>query len=171
MNQDPRTGNASAPAATVRRPRWKTFALIGLVAGATTLASCGFRAGGWHHGDEPGEKLGYMVDKVFSRVDATDAQKARLQTIATAAWSDLAPLRTQLRDGRQKALELLGAAQIDRAGIEALRLEQAALLDNASRRVTSALTDMAEVLTPEQRAQMRERIAERMDKRRGWHRG
>jgi Spy/CpxP family protein refolding chaperone len=111
-----------------------------------------------------------MVDRVFSRVEASDDQKARITSIATDAYRDLAPLRGQFRSARSQALELLTAEQIDAAAVESLRSDQVKLLDQASNRATSAMTEIAQVLTPEQRAQVREKLAARMEKRRGWRR-
>ena len=39
------------------------------------------------------------------------------------------------------------------------------MADDASRRLTKALADVAEVLTPEQRVQLKERIERRMARR------
>ena len=76
---------------------------------------------------------------------------------------------------RKRAVELLAEPTVDRAAIEALRAEQVARADAASKRLARALGDAAEVLTPEQRKQLAERIEE-MRERRGrgrgwWHRG
>jgi Spy/CpxP family protein refolding chaperone len=104
-----------------------------------------------------------MADRIVSAVDGTPEQKAKIATIAQAAMTDLMPMREKARAGRQRGLELLRAPSVDRAAMEALRAEQIALADGASRRVVQALADTAEVLTPEQRA----RLAERMQRRAG----
>jgi Spy/CpxP family protein refolding chaperone len=116
------------------------------------------------------------VDKIFSRVDATDAQKSQITAIASAAYKDLAPMRTEMKQARGQAMQLLTAETIDSSAIDALRSSQAQNIDGAMTRATSALTDIANVLTPEQRAQVREKMSAHMDKhnRRGhrfWHRG
>jgi Spy/CpxP family protein refolding chaperone len=58
---------------------------------------------------------------------------------------------------------------IDRAALEALRAEQLALADAASKRFIQALGDAAEVLTPEQRRNLDERIRELRERRGFWH--
>ncbi|MDD5471497.1 MAG: hypothetical protein PHP05_06240 [Sideroxydans sp.] len=45
-----------------------------------------------------------------------------------------------------------------------MRAEQIKLADDASKRMTSTMLAVADVLTPEQRA----KLAEKMEKRRGW---
>jgi len=64
---------------------------------------------------------------------------------------DLAPLRGQAMETRRQAIELLSAPNVDRAAIEKLRAAKIQHADNASRRLTRALADAAEVLTPAQR--------------------
>jgi Spy/CpxP family protein refolding chaperone len=51
-------------------------------------------------------------------------------------------------------LQLLAAPTIDRAAIERIRVEQMQLAETATRRMTQALVDAAEVLNPEQRAKL-----------------
>jgi Spy/CpxP family protein refolding chaperone len=58
-------------------------------------------------------------------------------------------------------MELLSAPTIDRAAIERLRAEQMQATDAVSKRMSQAFADAAEVLTPEQR----KKVAERMQKR------
>jgi Spy/CpxP family protein refolding chaperone len=64
-------------------------------------------------------------------------------------------------------MQLLSQPQVDRAALEALRAKQAQAMDQISRRFTQSLADAADVLTPEQRA----KLAERMEKRRGHRHG
>jgi periplasmic protein CpxP/Spy len=71
-----------------------------------------------------------------------------------------------MREGRHQALALLSQPTIDRGALEALRANQLQMAEQASRRLTQALADAADVLTPEQRRQLAER-AERWHGRRG----
>jgi Spy/CpxP family protein refolding chaperone len=57
------------------------------------------------------------------------------------------------------------APEIDREAAERLRAEKIETIDRASRRMTDALIEAAEVLTPEQRAALIEKFEERR-----WHR-
>jgi Spy/CpxP family protein refolding chaperone len=50
--------------------------------------------------------------------------------------------------------EVISAPSIDRARLESLRAEQVKSLDEASKRLVTAISDAAEILTPEQRAKL-----------------
>jgi Spy/CpxP family protein refolding chaperone len=113
-----------------------------------------------------------MVKRFASRVDATPEQQQKLAVIAKGAARDIGPVHARLRDAHKAALAIAGAAQVDRAAIEKLRAEQLQLADTVSRRMTQALADAAEVLTPEQRRKIASRMAERMERREHrWGRG
>ena len=67
-----------------------------------------------------------------------------------------------MESARQRGRTLLTQPSIDRGAIEALRAEQLALADAASKRLAQALADAAEVLTPEQRRRIYEGNARRV---------
>jgi Spy/CpxP family protein refolding chaperone len=56
--------------------------------------------------------------------------------------------------------ETLTAPSIDRARLETLRADQLESLDEASKRLVTAISDAAEVLTPEQRAALAKKMEE-----------
>ena len=156
---------------TARRRFFKRAAVATLIAGVATgigmkaSAHAGF--GGWHRGGflsgpvDPArldEHLERMLKHFSVEIDATDAQRQKLAPIVKGAARDLLPLRTQLHEARRQAVELLSRDSVDRAALESLRESQLRLADQASRRFTQALADVADVLTPEQRKQLAERI-------------
>jgi periplasmic protein CpxP/Spy len=115
-----------------------------------------------------------MTRHVAIELDATNDQQDKLRGIVKGALKDLLPMREKSLSARERAHALLTQATIDRAAIEALRVEQMALADAASKRFAQALGDAAEVLSPQQRRNLDDRInelRERWDFRRGWHRG
>jgi Spy/CpxP family protein refolding chaperone len=115
-----------------------------------------------------------MIRHLAVEVDATREQEEKLRALARSAVKDLLPMREQARAARERARSLLTQPTLDRAAIEAFRTEQMALMDAASRRIAQALADAAEVLTPEQRQKLDERLMEFREHRgfwRPWHRG
>ena len=103
------------------------------------------------------------VNRVLGLVDASTEQRQKVRAILESAGNDLYPIRQQRMENRKQIGQALAAATIDRAKIEQLRQEQLKLDDTASKRMTDAITDAAEVLTPAQRAE----LAKRMERRRG----
>ena len=130
----------------------------------------GWRGGDGRHMD--GRGFGGMlfpgaierrVNRVLGLVDASTEQRQKVRSILEAAGNDLYPIRQQRMENRKQIGQALAAATIDRARIEQLRQEQLKLNDSASKRMTDAIAEAAEVLTPAQRAE----LAKRMERRRG----
>ena len=163
-----------------RRRFFKRAAIVTVI--ASLAAGIGLSAfarggghGGWHRGGgfmsmdpaQMDQRLDRMLKHLYVEIDATDAQKARLDPIVKQAMGDLMPLRQSMHEARQKAMALLTGDRVDREAIEALRAEQMQLADQASKRITQALADVAEVLTPEQKKEIAERMQRRHDRRGG----
>jgi periplasmic protein CpxP/Spy len=153
-----------------RSGTWKIAGLVLLSA----LAGAGLSraAHHWHHGHggpgfmsgpiDPADvdrRVTWMTDHLAKDVNATTEQRDKLASIAKAAAKDLLPLRDTMRDARTKARELFANPTVDRAAIETLRADQIANADAMSKRVSTAIADAAEILTPEQRKQLSERMA------------
>ena len=100
-------------------------------------------------------------------VDATAEQQEKLTTIVRAAVKDLLPLREKMQSARKQGVDLLTAPAIDKDAIEKLRAEQASNFEAASKRVSQALVDSAEVLNPDQRKKLADRVAQ-FREHRGW---
>lgn len=111
-----------------------------------------------------------MIKHLAVEIDATAEQRAKLTAIAKSAATDLRPMREKVREARRRGMELLAAPTIDRAAIERLRSEQIQAADVASKRLSQALAESAEVLTPEQRTKLAQHFQRRQGGRRGAHR-
>lgn len=138
-------------------------ACIVLAGGSLALAHG--MGGGWRHGgmdaSEMTEHLQVHVQHVLEQVDATDAQKAQIKDIVAAATKDLEALHEQHGGAHKELHEIFTAPVIDRAKLESVRAEHMAALDAASKRCATALADAAEVLTPEQRKTLGEKMAKK----------
>jgi len=104
------------------------------------------------------EHLDRMLKHLYLEIDATDAQRLQLAPIVKSAARDLLPVRAKIHEARRQAVELLSQQSVDRNALEALRADQLQLLEQASKRFTQALADVADILTPEQRKELAERI-------------
>ena len=168
--------STSPPAPSRRRLfRWAAIATavaaLGAVVGLKAYAHGG-AYGGWHRGGfmhmhgpaDPAQldmHLDRMLKHLYVEIDATEAQKQALAPIVKAAARDLLAMRDKLHDARRQAVTLLAQPTVDRAALESLRASQLKLAEDASRRLTQALADIADVLTPEQRKAIAEHIAHR----------
>lgn len=157
-----------------RRGKWKIAALVLVSAFAGAAA-----AGVMHHWHmrhafgmfagpiDPAEvdrRVEHMTDRLAGEVSATPEQREKLTTIAKSAAHDMLPMRDAIRQAHIRARDLLAAPSIDRDAIEKLRSEESANFDTVSKRLSAALADAAEVLTPDQRRE----LEKRMPLREGW---
>lgn len=94
------------------------------------------------------------VGKVLDEVGASADQKSRIEAILHAGFAPMAALHGDMTRTHAGLHAILTAPTIDRAALEQLRAAEIAKLDDASRAMTKALADAAEVLTPEQRARL-----------------
>ena len=141
--------------------RWVAAALLAATAGTAGFAGAALaqQGGAMHamHGHAMGSMDPAAMEAHFDQhiaqmlPDATEEQKARLKTLMATFHGELGTVHGQLRDAHVRAHALLLGPTVDRAGLEALRVQQMQALDQASRRMFATLADAAEVLTPEQR--------------------
>jgi Spy/CpxP family protein refolding chaperone len=140
---------------------------IGFAAAATGDFGPGFGMGRFgmgrhmmhaHMGMGFGEHgMSYVLDQI----DATPEQEDTLWAIIDSTHSELRPAFREFRETREAIAGILGAPTIDRAALEKLRSDRIATIDATSRKMTDALVQAAEVLTPEQRAKLLEHFKER----------
>lgn len=176
------------PAPKPRRLRRVLFAtallatggVIGAVVAGPTIGQ-GWQGGPpWHHGGGYGPRHemggGRMffpgpiergVERLGWAVDASTEQKSKINAIAQRAADDIFALRQKHLEARKQVVETLAAATVDRAKLEALRADQMKLAETATKRVTDAVADIADILTPAQRADLGQRV-ERWQR---WFRG
>jgi protein CpxP len=135
---------------------------IGVVAVPSAMA---FRAFGGHGGPGFGHGLmqnperakahaAFAVEWAFRAVGATEQQKEDGRVVVEQLVDRLVPLRERHLAHREAVARELVKPQIDRAALEQLRTEGLALADEATRIIVDGVADLAEVLTPEQRAEL-----------------
>ena len=150
------------------RPRWILMSIAGalvLVIGGMTWSAVAHSGKSWH-GEKFERFVEWKVEDMLDEVEATDDQREKVSAITTAALADMGEFRDFRREGRQALVEALTQETVDREALEALRQSKLETADRASQRLLTALADVAEVLTPAQRAELAEEWASRR-----WHRG
>lgn len=128
----------------------------------------GFGRGGWSMG--PGgqmdpeamkRRIDASVRWMLADINATEAQQQRIADIMGATMKEMAPLREKHREARRAVMELLAQPNVDRAALEAIRVQEMQSADAMSKRFVQSLADVADVLTPEQRAQLAAKMKQR----------
>ena len=150
---------------------WRRLAVVATLAlgtGALLAAgtALGFPGHGSHgrgcHGGgfsalEPeaiAERAAFMAHRLGREVDATPEQQAAVEELLVSGFSDLADLHTSRGELHAQVMAQLTAPEIDREALETLRAEKIAAMDDMTRGLLTLAADVAEVFSPEQRAQL-----------------
>lgn len=137
--------------------------IVGAIAAAVVVVGVGVAAsqpwggqgfGGGMGGPFMNIRAEWGVNRMLDRLDATPEQKEKVTAIVTKALADLEPIRNGRTAFRDDAAKLLKAEKVDRTELEKLRSKQLAQADTASKRITQAVADAADVLSPKQRAEL-----------------
>jgi Spy/CpxP family protein refolding chaperone len=99
-------------------------------------------------------RLEFATDWILSRIEASDEQRHRVKTIVQATSQEFMQVREQHHQNREALLQVLAQPTIDRTALENIRHAELQLAETVSERLVTALADVAEVLTPEQRARL-----------------
>jgi len=149
-----------------RREYWIAgFAVAALLGAAVAvpgvMAHRGFGGGSRHgfgHGledpEQAREHAAFAIEWAFRAVDGTEAQRQQARVVTDRLIDELTPIASRHRDNREAMVRELVKPQVDRAALETLRGRELALADEASRVAVAAVADLAEVLAPQQRAEL-----------------
>ena len=154
----------------IREPRQKSAksgasawpraaAMIGVLACGVALGVGGLAAAGGmdNMGWRQGARLAFVqraVAHALDSVGAGAAQEAKVHDIIAAKFAEIAPKPEDHEALRKQALDLLAAPTIDRAAVERLRADAVTIFDAKSKAFVSGVLDVADQLTPPQRAQL-----------------
>jgi periplasmic protein CpxP/Spy len=105
-----------------------------------------------------------MSERMLDTVGASAEQKTRVRDILKTAQDEQRQQHEAGQALHQQMMQLMAAPKIDAAAAEALRQQQLARHDAASKRRLQAMLDVQAVLTPEQRAKMAEQMKARQDR-------
>ncbi len=149
-----------------RRPFWRrkdtwavavALAVLGaaVVAVPQAMAFRGLGGHGFAHDpDQARERAAVAVEWAFRAVDATEEQRRDGKVVVERVVDQLIPLGERHRVHREAVVQELVKSQIDRVALDRLREDGIAMADEASRIAVGGVADLAEVLSPEQRAEL-----------------
>jgi protein CpxP len=150
-----------------RRRRWLSAVALAaaFVAGGLTMTGVVATAqtGDPHHmmmmGGGAHADMHAHIGKALDAVGATPEQKAKIEQILHTGLKPMmeAHEMSALHKGLVAALT---GPTVDRGALEQLRAEEVGKLDQASRSMTQAVADAADVLRPDQRAKLATLMAE-----------
>jgi len=150
MIEQPHTGRT-------RRRWWPTFVASGVVIGVSLItAPWAFSSFARDHGEHMAEFVDFVIERALHRVDATQAQRDEVLTIAHEAREELFALREGTHQRRSAFIDQLVEDPDNAQRLEALREEQLAEMETVSRVLVASLARISAVLTPEQRLELAE---------------
>jgi Spy/CpxP family protein refolding chaperone len=159
--------------ATQRGFKWLMAGFLLAVSATVAMSAWAQRGpgGGGHHGGFGGpgmfmgspERMGRGIDHMLDGVNATDAQRSQIKAIVQQAATDLKAQHEAGRALHERAAQIFTAPTVDANAAEALRQQMIQQHDADSRRALQAMLDVSRVLTPEQRAQLGQRMKMRHD--------
>jgi Spy/CpxP family protein refolding chaperone len=123
----------------------KTMVVIGLVSAMALTAATAFAWG-------PGMGRGYGPGMAGLNLSAEQIEK--IQKIQGDRYAEMSPVRNELFTKRTELRNLFRESVLDQAKIVAKQKEMTALQAQMQEKALAARIAVAEVLTPEQRAQM-----------------
>jgi len=115
------------------------------------------------HGNHGGGMFEGMMTGMLDRVNATPEQRTQIQQIIQTQANEMRAQHQAGRALRQQSMALFAQPTVDAAAVEALRQQQLAMHDAASKRMTTAMLEIGRVLTPEQRKQMSDHMVQRSE--------
>jgi Spy/CpxP family protein refolding chaperone len=167
---DKPTSTDTHAAAGASRRAWFKGAITGSVLGGLLAGGLGMWAHAHEGAEGPGgchrmgpralspeagaDRIAFATDWVLEKIQATDAQREQVRSIVQATLTDLASVRDQHRKNRDALIGLLSQPTVDRPALEEIRRNEMQVAESASGRIVTALADVADVLTPEQRTQL-----------------
>jgi protein CpxP len=149
---------------TVSNPKRRLLTIVAIAASLVAIAGGTLayaHSGSGHHGPMAGrsteDHLEHM-QAMLTKIGASDAQKTQIEGLLKPAFEEMKAAHEAHSAAFEQFHEAITAPSIDRAQIESLRAGQLKSLDEASKRMVTAIADAAEVLSPEQRAALAEQV-------------
>ena len=116
-----------------------------------------------------GERGERGMQRMLAKAGVSPEQREKMRALQKQSWEKARPEMEQMRGLMQQRMKLLAAPEIDRGALEALRDKQMALANQLSRDRTQTQYEMAQILTPEQRAKLYAMMEQHMERMKHHH--
>jgi Spy/CpxP family protein refolding chaperone len=143
-----------------RRRRWLALLLVPLTAGVLTASVASAHGFGGPRGGGPAF-MQQRMEHLLTAAGASDAQKTQIKAIWDKLQAQLQPLHKQHGETRRAMAQSMAAPTIDVAKVEQLRKQSVETMDKISALTTQGMVASAQVLTPDQRKLVLQKIEER----------
>jgi len=107
------------------------------------------------------------LNMALNAVKATDSQRTAVKSVFARTFAEMQPVHEQRVQLHDAFVAAFGAEVVDRAVVEKLRSQAAALFDQGSQAFTRALLDASQVLSADQRQALIKFMHERPGRGRG----
>lgn len=144
-----------------------TRKLIALSVGALALVSlAGFAGGGsgWCHKEKSPEQIQQLTtrfaERAFDDLEATPEQRKQLLSLKDALVTEGLSMRTEHKAAKDEALKLWESPKPDAQAVHAMVDERIERMRAFAHEAADKLIEAHQILTPEQRAQVAEKVRE-----------
>lgn len=148
-------GNSSVPRSAFARRLLAGLLAIGLVGVAS----------GHSKGQTPSDTYAQMdlphLHAIYEHLLAAAApeQAASMAAIGKAAHDDLQALNQKALAAHRRKIDLLLQDRVDRVALDRARADEIEAANSLARRIDGLLLNLAELMTPDQRARLREHVS------------
>ncbi len=150
----------------------KKIAAIGVVAIATVAVLAGFAAAGRFEHRDPKKAYEFITRKVNHMMDeikATDAQRTQINQLKDKLFNEGMELRKSERGLRQELFANWDAAEINGSEVNAQVDKRIDAFRAFAHDAVNASIQLHDILTPEQRAQLKQQMSQHLEHHRGMH--
>lgn len=142
----------------------RKIALIGLaiLAMGATVACASHQVRHGHHAEKAKKFVSHRVDRVLSKIDATDAQRADVDRVKDRLFREFEAAHSGSHAARETVLKEWKSAKPNSERLHALADERVAAYRKAVHEMVDGMIEVHATLRPEQRARITEHMEERM---------
>ena len=149
----------------------KRTAIVGIAAACAALAGVAIAANRVGHRDpnRAYEFITRKVDRMMNEINATDAQRAQINQLKDKLFQEGMNLRQNRQSLRQQLFANWDAAQVNASDVHAQVDKQVDAWRAFAHDAADASIQLHDLLTPDQRTQLKQILSKRFDHAHGMH--